>query len=189
MHMKRIIPVVFLLIVCKSSGIAQKADAALSAFASAYPAEKVYLHYDKEYYVAGETIWFKAYFYSNGRPSGLSNNLYLQFTDSKGKMIIENRYLIKGAVANGSINLPDSIGQGNYYIRAFTPGMLNFDESLIYKKSVFVFKPSAAKPITEQSQNVSLQFFPESGYLVEGIQTVTGLKAVDQWGAPVEVKG
>src|SRR6187200_110148 len=189
MYMKRIIPVVFLLIVFGGPGKAQKADAALSAFASAYPAEKVYLHYDKEYYVAGETIWFKAYFYSNGKPSGLSNNLYLQFTDSQGKMIIENRYPVQGAVANGSISLPDSILQGNYYIRAFTPGMLNFDESLIYKKNIFVFKPSTAKPTTEQSRNVSLQFFPESGYLVDGIQTVTGFKAVDQWGAPVEIKG
>jgi len=189
MYMKRSITVVFLLLLVFGNMKAQKEETALSAFSATYPAEKLYLHYDKEYYVTGETIWFKAYFYSNGKPSGLSNNLYLQFTDSKGKVIIDNRYPVQGAVAKGSINIPDSIPQGNYFIRAFTPGMFNFDEPLIYKKNIFVFKPSSQKSATEQSQNISLQFFPESGYLVDGIQMMTGFKATDQWGAPADVKG
>ncbi|NOT51345.1 MAG: hypothetical protein HOP10_08730 [Chitinophagaceae bacterium] len=190
--MKRsiVITVIFLLgLFYKNHGVAQKAETALSAFSSAYPSEKLYLHYDKEYYVAGETIWFKAYFYNNGKPSGISNNLYLQFIDSKGKIISDTRYPIMGAVAKGSVNIPDSTAQGNYFIRAFTPAMLNFDESLIYKKSIFVFKPSSSKATIETAQNVLVQFFPESGYLVDGIEMVTGFKATDQWGAPVEVKG
>lgn len=185
------IPAIFFLLgmLCGNHARAQKAEAALSLFSSEFPAEKIYLHYDKEYYVAGETIWFKAYLYSNGKPSGLSNNLFIQFIDSKGKVVADNRYPVMGAVAKGSINIPDSVSQGNYYIRALTPGMLNFDESLIYKKNIFVFKPSASKATEETNQNVSVQFFPESGNLVDGIETITGFKAVDQWGALVEVKG
>lgn len=182
-----LVPVLLLTLLSNSAG--QKMDSVLNRLATEFPQEKMYIHYDKEYYVAGETIWFKAYFYSNGKPSGLSNNFYLQFTDIKGKMIAENRYPVMGAVAKGSIRIPDSLPQGNYYVRALTPNMLNAGEPFVYKKNIFVFKPSSKKETAVEAQNVSLQFFPESGYLVDGIITTVGFKAADQWGAPVQIKG
>jgi hypothetical protein len=168
----------------------QKVDSALNVMAAQFQPEKVYLHYDKEYYVAGETIWFKAYLYSNGKPSGASNNLYVQLTDSKGAIVSTKKYAVFGAVSKGNIDLPDSLPQGNYYIRAVTPGMLNYEESFVYKKNIFIFRPSGGAATTAKtSPNVSLKFFPESGNLVDGILTVVGFKAVDQSGVPVEING
>src|SRR5690242_20016982 len=185
------IPALFFLVIVLSAykGSAQEADSALIRLTAQAPVEKIYVHYDKEYYVTGETIWFKAYFFSGGKPSGLSNNFYLQFTDSKGKIIRNNRYPVMGAVAKGNVAIPDSLPQGNYYIRAFTPGMLNGEESLLYTKNIYIFKPTAQKPTTSSAQTISVQFFPESGDLVDGIITTTGFKATDQWGQPVEIKG
>src|SRR5262245_55931619 len=60
------------------------------------PAEKIYIHYDKDYYVAGETFWFKAYLYSNGLPSTISNNFYLQLIDGDGKIIATKKYPVRG---------------------------------------------------------------------------------------------
>lgn len=92
---------------------------------------------------------------------------------------------VMGAVAKGSIDIPDSLPQGNYYLRAITPAMLDYDEAFIYKKNIFVFKPAATISSEKTAaQNVSVQFFPESGDLVDGILTVVGFKAVDQWGTP-----
>ncbi len=169
---------------------AQKFETALGKLAAEHQPQKIYIHYDKEYYVAGETIFFKAYLFSDGKPSGASNNLYLQFTDSKGGVVSTHSFPVMGAVAKGSIDVPDSLPQGNYYLRAITPAMFDYDEAFIYKKNIFVFKPSAAASNEKAvAQNVSLQFFPESGDLVDGILTVVGFKAVDQWGTPVEVNG
>jgi hypothetical protein len=183
-----IIPGLVLALIFQTS--AQKIDSALNVLVTQHPSEKIYIHYDKEYYVAGETIWFKAYLYSNGKPSGVSTNLYLQFTDSKGRVIFNKQYPAFGAVAKGNIDIPDTLPQGNYYIRALTAGMLNYDEGLIYKKNVFVFKGSTSSISgNSESQNVSLQFFPESGNMVDGILTVVGFKATDQWGTPVDVNG
>jgi len=68
--------------------------------------------------------------------------------------------------------------------------MLRLEEAFIYKKNIFVFKPAAAATSEKKAaQNVSVRFFPESGQLVDGILTVVGFKAVDQWGTPVEVNG
>ncbi len=169
---------------------AQKINSALNVMATQHLSEKIYIHYDKEYYVAGETIWFKAYLYSDGKPSAMSTNFYLQFTNSKGQVIFNQQYPASGAVAKGNINIPDSLAQGNYYIRAYTAGMLNYDESFIYKKNIFVFKESTTSTSgSTEAQNVSLHFFPESGNLVDGILTVIGFKATDQWGTPVDIKG
>jgi hypothetical protein len=175
----------FILLVSASG---QKTDSVLQVLATQYPSEKIYIHYDKEYYVAGETIWFKAYLYSDGKPCGISTNLYLQFSDHKGRVIFNKRFPASGAVAKGNIEIPDTLSQGNYYIRAFTAGMLNDVEDFMYTRNIFVFNRSATLATTA-AQNVSLQFFPESGNLVDGILMVTGFKATDQWGSPVDVNG
>jgi hypothetical protein len=169
---------------------AQKAEQALSVLLKDFPSEKLYLHYDKEYYVSGETIWFKAYLFNDGKPSSLSQNLFLQFADSKGNVVASQRYPVMGAVIKGNIHIPDSLPPGNYYVRALTPAMLNGGEDFIYTKNLYVFRPSAPAPAAPATPPaVSLQFFPESGHLVAGILCVTAFKATDQYGAPVAVEG
>lgn len=188
--MKRIVlaPVILFLIATGVS--AQKIDSALHLLSARFPSEKIYIHYDKEYYVAGETIWLKAYLYNDGKPGELSNNLYLQFSDSKGQVVSTKQFPIMGSVVNGSIDVPDSLPQGNYCIRALTPGMLSYDEAFIYKKNILVFRPgvSAAKE-KAPPPDVSIQFFPESGDFIEGVLSVVAFKATDQWGIPLEVNG
>jgi hypothetical protein len=169
---------------------AQKTDAALNVLQANHAAEKVYIHYDKSYYVTGETIWFKAYLYSDGKPSSLSNTFYLQLSDNKGRVLISQKYPVMGAVIKGNINIPDSLAAGNYYIRALTPYMLNYDEEFIYTKNLYIFKPTAATAaVAATPQNISLLFFPESGQLTHGVLTVVGFKAANQFGQPVELEG
>ncbi len=171
-------------------GLAQNFEAALNKLATQHHPEKIYIQYNKEYYATGETIWFKAYLYSDGKPGISSSNLFLQFTNNKGGVICTKRFPITGAAAKGSIDIPDSLSPGNYYIRALTPDMLNYEEAFVYKKNIAVFKPGTLEiPGKTSPQNVSVQFFPESGQLVEGVITVVGFKATDQWGVPVEVNG
>jgi hypothetical protein len=53
-----------------------------------YPAEKVYLHFDKPYYAVGDTIWFKAYV-ANGQdlPSDLSKVLYVDVISENDTLV------------------------------------------------------------------------------------------------------
>jgi hypothetical protein len=190
MKKQRSLLITLLLISASLFSHAQKIDSVLSALSASLPVEKIYIHYDKEYYVAGETIWFKAYLCNDGKPDGISSNLYVQFVDANGQLISSGRYPVMGAVTKGSIVIPDSLPQGNYYIRALTPNMLNGEEDFIYKKNLFIYRPSATTAtVVKPQQIVSLQFFPESGHLIDGILTVVGFKANDQWGIPVEAHG
>jgi hypothetical protein len=178
----------FILLASGLQGKAQRIDSLLNIMSTQFSEEKIYIHYDKEFYVTGETIWFKAYLYADGKPGAASKNFHVQFLNSNGQIVSEKKYPVVGSVVKGSIAIQDSLTQGNYYIRAYTPAMLNFDESFIYKKNIFVFKPGSSLPVKSQ-QTVSIKFFPESGHLVDGILTVVGFKAVDQLGTPVNVNG
>ena len=169
---------------------AQDFTSALASFNSKNPQEKIFIHFDKDNYVAGESIWFKAYLTDGGMPSTLSTNFYLQLSDAQGKLIESKKYPINGATVRGNIDLWDSIPQGAYTITAFTPASLNFTEdNLLFKKNVFIYNPAVRKAVASPSPLVSIVFFPESGNLLDGVLTTVAFKAVDQWGKPVEVSG
>ncbi|HEX4372556.1 MAG TPA: hypothetical protein VHZ50_04535, partial [Puia sp.] len=63
---------------------AQKLDSMMSVYANNYPQEKVYVHFDKNLYNPGETIWFKAYVFSGNLPSTISKNFYTELSDDNG---------------------------------------------------------------------------------------------------------
>lgn len=173
-----------------SQADAQKIDSVLNVMAVDFQPEKIYIQYDKEYYVAGETIWFKAFLFQDGKPSGVSSNFYLQFINSKGQLVMEKKYPVMGAVVKGNIELKDTLPEGNYFIRALTPGMLNGEEEFIYKKNIFVLKPATVVSSDKNEPvNLVLQFFPESGKLIDGILSVVGFKATDQRGMPIDING
>lgn len=171
---------------------AQSPDAALLKRRNRFPDEKIYIQYDKSSYVAGETIWLKAFLYNDGKPSWLSNNFYLQVLGPSGNLVSFKKYPVKGATVSGSIELPDSLPQGNYTIRALTPHMLNTAPDFLYTRNFFLYNPSSKKDtpvagITKPA--IAVQFFPESGYLVDGILSTLAFKAVNSSGMPVSISG
>ena len=153
--------------------------------------EKIYIHYDKEYYIAGQTIWFKAYLLQEGKPSGASNNFYLQLINANGEIISSKKYPVKGATVKGDIQLTDSLPQGLYTIRAVTPGLLQYSSENFYTKTIYIYSPlNPVKSIQITSKpQVSLQFFPESGQMLDGVLSVVAFKAVDSLGRPAEING
>src|SRR5688572_15336870 len=144
-HMRSLKPSFGLaLILATSTAVnAQHIDSVLNVLATNYPAEKVYIHYDKDSYIAGETIWFKAYFSSDGLPSVLSTSFYVELSDSKGRVVSNKIYPVLGAAVRGNIELPDSLPQGNYYLKGSTPAIANYGNEFIYNKDIIVFNPTS----------------------------------------------
>ena len=171
---------------------AQKIEAALAEMQEKHPAEKIYIQYDKDYYTAGETVWFKAYLYINGHPSVSSYNFYLQLSDSKGNPVARLKYPVKGATVAGNIELPDSLPEGTYFVRALTPAMFNEDPDLQYLKPLFVINPATGKKNNSNPDTASalaLRFFPEGGNLTEDIISVVVCKATRGDSRPVDISG
>lgn len=175
--------------ICSNLVTAQKLDSLLYKLDAKYPQEKIYLHYDRPYYNAGETIWFKAYLTSNNLPSTISKTLYAELIGDKGKVLQKKMMPVVEAGAASFFDLPDSINSSVVYIRAYTAWMLNFDSTFQYIKPINIISAGGAAKKNIPATNYTLTFFPEGGDLVSNVETRLAFKATDQDGNPINVKG
>ncbi|MBC7536884.1 MAG: hypothetical protein H7258_14425 [Ferruginibacter sp.] len=189
--MKRFKPTLtFILLICISLSIeAQVPEAALDNVRNNYASEKIFIHYDKACYVAGETIWFKAYFLSGFLPSTLSTSISVDLVNDSGRVTDRKILPIINSVANGSFELPRNAGQKNYTVRAYTRYLMNFGKNSFYYQQIPLFNPSSQTNNSVPQKEFSFYLLPESGNLVAGINNVVAFKCTDQWGYPAEAKG
>jgi len=136
-----------------------------------YPHEKIYLWYNKAGYVAGETIWFKAYVFSGYDVSFISSSLYVELYDSEKKLISKKLLPLISGVAEGSIDADSKLNEGVYYVRAYTQWMLNFNEEFQYFHHVLVYNPASVKKLTLHNSLWKTVAAPEGGSFIEGIET------------------
>ncbi|MGF6847202.1 hypothetical protein QFZ51_002437 [Chitinophaga sp. W3I9] len=198
-HLKWIIPAVMLSGVMSALAIqtrptdwSDRIIKALQTFGSRYPAEKVYLHLDKDYYAAGETIWFKAYLTLQGMPATTATNLYVELLDKNNNIVQKKLFAVGNAGAPGNFDLPETQKAGVYQLRAYTAWMLNFDPAFSYTRTIEIFDPSkktSPEADSATTPDFAVQFFPEGGNLIAGQPNVVAFKAIDNNGYPVEVSG
>jgi hypothetical protein len=169
---------------------AQKLDSMLNIYANGYPQEKIHVQMDKKIYHAGETVWFKAYIFSGADPSLLSRNFYAELSDPSGAILQRKVYPISESSTAGSFDLPKKIDSRHLHFRAYTTWMTNFDTAFYFEKDIRIYgKDDSAGVVTLVPREAKIQFFPEGGDLVAGVENMVALKANDQFGLPVPVKG
>ena len=179
-----------ILILLSLSLFAQKPEDILSRWSQSSPIEKIYLHLDRESYIAGETVWFKAYLSSDFLPDTISTNLYAELLRDTG-LITDRKILpIVSGATHGQFELPDSLSSGYYQIRAYTVTQLNHDPVFIYRRNIFIYgkKNKTVLPVAPKGI-YRMEFFPEGGNLVQGLSNSIAFKGTDARGLPADVKG
>ena len=185
--------IIFCFAFIKLSAQAQAPDSMMKIYAENFPQQKVHLHFDKSFYRAGETIWFKAYLFEGFNPAIASFNLYAELIDSNGKIIERKTYPVIESSAAGHFDIPLNSSANAYTVRAYTSWMLNYDTTFLYQKPITILsqkeneeKKNQASPIEQKTQ---ITFFPEGGNLVAGLENIVAFKANDEKGLPVNVIG
>jgi len=162
----------------------------MNVYANDFPQEKVHVHFDKNLYNPGETIWFKAYLFSGNLPSSLSKNFYTELSDGNGNIIEKKVAPLYEATASGSYDIPKDIKSNHLHFRAYTVWMMNFDTSFMYEKDIRIINKNAdSSQKTSVTETRFLQFFPEGGDIIGGLENNIAFKATDQYGIPVSIKG
>ncbi|MEM9867716.1 MAG: hypothetical protein AAF765_08525 [Bacteroidota bacterium] len=167
--------------------------------------EKMYVATDKEFYVNGETIWFKAYLVDgiSHVKSEKSRVIYVQLLDSKAEPIQQKRFYVSDIGASGEFELSEKISAGNYTLRAYTRYTFNEEQPLIFEKIIPVYSADSknkyeqaatlsnvkAKKEEVLKSRLQVRFFPEGGQLVNGLLNTMGIEIFDTEGNPVAVKG
>jgi len=181
------------------STVSKNIIAKLKTFSADYITEKAYLHFDKPYYSAGDTIYFKAYVTLGERhePSTMSGVLYADLINTNNKIDQAIKLQVTDGVARGDFALPDSLPGGNYHVRAYTQWMRNEGEAGFFNQTIPVasFKDVAVsagnikQPEQAQNTKADARFLPEGGNMVTGIRCKVAFKAVGTDGLGIDVKG
>ena len=185
---------------------AERILGALQTFETYFPQQKVYLHADKDEYLAGEQIWFKAYVVNATThvPDTLSRNLHVKLITTTGDIASSMVLRLEEGTANGDIELPDSIAGGNYELVAFTDWMQNFSEHFLFKKDIYVINPIEEnfiklsdiirnrrfnRHLARLETEMQFAFFPEGGNLLAGTENKVAFKAANALGAGLDASG
>ena len=122
----------------------------LDEYTTKFQQEKVYLHLDKPYYAIGDDIWFKAYILNSKTqaPSEISKILYVELINEKDSVKKLMKLPVMGGITWGDFKLTDSLGEGNYRIRAYTNYMRNFGTDFFFDKTIKIGNGWANKVFT-----------------------------------------
>lgn len=158
-----------------------------AVIASAQVHERIYIHSDRNSFVAGETVWFKVYLLNALTPGSTSTNLLLDMVDESGKRISSGSLPIFGATASGSLDLPLTLPQGIYFLRVYTNTKQDKNNYFSSVKTLYVFNQSVkTAPVTVENTCV---FRPSSGNLVVGMANTVYVETRDLLGKLTETEG
>ncbi|MGB8192155.1 MAG: hypothetical protein WCF67_09565, partial [Chitinophagaceae bacterium] len=166
-----------------------------AAFQQLAPQEKLFVHTDKNFYLTGETIWFKLYHVDAGshKTSDISKVAYVEILNHEAKPVMQVKVglHVNNGSGDGSFILPAHLASGTYQLRAYTQWMKNFDASYYFNKTLSIVNTSVRPDwlSLEKREAYHVQFFPEGGNLVYGLQSRIGFKITDQYGKGVEGNG
>jgi hypothetical protein len=200
--MKKVFPALLSLIICfnlsaysQNDAVLQNIVSKLKLLSADHIIEKAYLHFDKPYYAAGDTMYFKAYVTLGERHdlSKASGILYVDLISPKNISVASIKIQLVDGVGWGDFALPDSWQEGNYRVRAYTKYMRN-DPDYFFDQVIpigSVSNNSVAENSTAMAQSVKadVQFFPEGGDLVTGLVSKVAFKAIGTNGLGINVKG
>jgi hypothetical protein len=168
--------------------------------------QKIYVHFDKENYFAGENIWFKVYLVDavTHLPDTCSSNLWVELINLHGELVDTRLLKPENGVVWGDFSLPASLPDGNYMIKAYTSWMQNQKEEFHFKKYFYIKNPDYKNKISrselrqnmrfnkvldEKKQELNFNFYPEGGNLVAGLKNRVAFKVIDDIGNGYDFEG
>lgn len=193
-------------LVCQSQIPFPNLSEKLENYYQRYPQQKVYLHLDNLAYHAGEKIWYKAYLVDarTHKADTISKILIVELVSSFGVSSMIQLAKLDRGFAHGDFTLPDTIPEGLYQIRAYTNWMRNFGQEFFFQRDINIWNPEHSltlyrddklankrhkKKSMRKSRKSDIQFFPEGGYLVDGLESRVGFKGVNELGLGIDFEG
>ncbi|MGA0557034.1 hypothetical protein ACO2Q8_10310 [Larkinella sp. VNQ87] len=165
----------------------------LEAYRNRALQEKLFVHVDRSFYVAGELLWFKINYVDGTfhQPLALSKIAYLEVIDRENRPVLQTKVSLAEGGGSGSLFLPTTLASGHYLVRAYTNWMKNFSPDYFFEKPVTIVNSfrKLELPILKDTLAYDVQFFPEGGYLVRNLPGTVAFKAVGSDGKGADLQG
>jgi hypothetical protein len=210
---------VILFVLTAYTGIAQKPltedvvkNKLLTPYDNYFSADReiIYTQFNKSRYLTGDDIWFTSWVLNsaNKQLSFNTTKLYVELWSAERKLISRKIFFVKGGTASNYIHVEDSLAAGTYCFRAYTSLMRNFYDEKEFNTPITILAPTVksikssytAKKVVSTTSiketsipdiraGYDIQFLPESGHFIEGIDNVFGVKITDAYGHGISTKG
>ncbi len=137
------------------------------------PRERIYLATDRDYYVAGEKLFFNLWLIrEESRRSPQSRYAYLALRQN-GQVVERLTLQVRNGQSAGSLYLQDTLSTGSYEILAYTNWMRNQGEPSFFKSEIFIANRfdrelTAIEPPIATDEEINVRFDPEGGRLLAG---------------------
>jgi hypothetical protein len=165
--------------------------------------EKLIVLKDKSFYAAGETIWLKAWCLDSlsNRYVYFSKNLFVDLVNDKDSVISQLLFDIPGRKTAGKMQLPASLDEGYYWLRAYTTRTLKGDSSRIIVKPVYIVNPNKPNPralgayvskaaaVANDTSAPNVRFYPEGGSIISGTTANVAFRSISSQGKPIDISG
>ncbi len=153
---------------------------------------------------------------SNLLPTDMSRVLYVELIAPDGGIMQRRKLKVENGQAWGDFDLSKVVRSGFYEMRAYTRVMLNWDASYVFSRVVPVFdtptekgiytsrttfahqfnvkekvfysrKPAPRAEGEQANDSLRLTFYPEGGWLVEGVSSNVAFQLTDAKGRPADL--
>jgi hypothetical protein len=162
--------------------IAEKITHSFLEYCESVPREEIYMHTDRNLYIAGEELWFDVYLFDrkSNKISAGSKLAYVEVLNSVNQSVLQKRVMLDGGNGPGMFFLPDTLSTGNYLLRAYTSRMKNFLPENCFMKEIIIYNAlssrtikgrsiPAEKKVMESNTGLSLDIADHSGELTISI--------------------
>ena len=175
------------------SPAADSLESKFNRYQAASVQEKLFVHVDKTFYLAGEIVWFKTYAVDarSNTPFSPSDIAYIELLDGDQKAVIQTKVGLNNGSGDGSFRIPLSLPSGHYSFRAYTSWMKNFAPDFYFQQPLTILNTLNASSSIDsiRPETLTIQFFPEGGNLVKGLPSVVAFKATSSLGKGVDCNG
>ena len=112
-----------------------------------FPQEKVHVMTDKPRYMAGDTIWLRAWVVdaSTHRPVNASQFVYVELQNPLDTVVTRIKLRQRAGVFSGHIALSPEMAEGAYQLSAYTMFMQSVGEAYFFKRRLEVTSPLATR--------------------------------------------
>ncbi|MEI6049168.1 MAG: hypothetical protein WCS03_09750 [Bacteroidota bacterium] len=149
-------------------------------YSEAVPREEIFVHSDREDYIAGEDLWFNLYLIDrqSNKPLGADKIAYIELLNPENLPVIQKRILLDNGFGPGQIILPDTLSSGTYTIRAYTNWMKNFLPDNCFMKEIRIFNALSSKAFQKKIY---------TGYNFKNEKNIAGVSAASYPGLTLRI--
>lgn len=129
---------------------------------------KVHLTINQSSFVPGDTAFFRASVVSERDQKFIDKTsiLHVMLINAAGNAVTNQKVRLENGTANNQLVIPTSVKPGLYVLVAYHDWMKNGPSEFFFQTFILIHGPLQFA----QHQNDSLQFFPEGGHLIAGVE-------------------